>query len=75
MKLTNKAIEAINNRATMLALALALGFTELWIKKIIEANKDNGHLTTVKALEVIKRETGLQDCDILEEVEEAQGTA
>jgi hypothetical protein len=66
MKLSNKAIEAISNRRIMLALALELSFTELWIKKLIEANKDNGHLTTVTALGVIRRETGLSNEDILE---------
>lgn len=70
MKLTNKAIEALNSRSTMLALALALGFTEIWIKKLVDANKDNGPLTTVKALQVIKAETKLEDSQILEEVAE-----
>lgn len=67
MKLTSKAREAINTRQTMLALALALGFTELWINKLISANKDNGPLTTAKSLQVIRQETGLADSEILEE--------
>lgn len=66
MKLTAKAITAISNRGSMLALALALGFTEVWIVKLIEANKENGPLTTAKALQVIKSESGLNESEILE---------
>lgn len=66
MKLTAKAIAAISNRPVILALALALGFTEVWIVKLIEANKENGPLTTAKALQVIKAESGLSDSEILE---------
>lgn len=66
MKLTAKAIASISNRPVILALALALGFTEVWIVKLIEANKENGPLTTAKALQVIKAESGLSDSEILE---------
>jgi hypothetical protein len=67
MKLTNKAIDAINNRPVILSLALALGFTELWVNKLIEANKENGPLTTAKSIQVIREETGLAQKDILKE--------
>lgn len=66
MKLTEKAIAAISNRSVILSLALGLDFTELWINKLISANKDNGPLTTVKAIQIIKEETGLVDDEILE---------
>jgi hypothetical protein len=69
MKLTTKAIELINNRPVILGLAEALDFSELWINKLIEANKDNGPLTTAKALQVIREKTQLPDSEILEEVE------
>jgi hypothetical protein len=70
MKLTQKAIAAIGIRSVKLALALGLGFTELWIGKLIEANKENGPLTTIKAVGIIKKETGLTDDEILDEEEE-----
>ncbi len=67
MKLTQNAIDKISTRNVMLSLALALGFTELWIGKLIAANKENGPLTTAKSLQVIRKETGLGDSEILEE--------
>lgn len=67
MKLSERAISAINNRATILKLALALDFTELWINKLIEVNKNNAALTSASALKVIREETGLTDSEILEE--------
>lgn len=70
MKLTTKAIEAVSNRRVILELAYALGFSELWVGKLIEANKDNGHLTTAMALQVISKETGLTEDQILEERED-----
>lgn len=67
MKLTQTAIDKINTRPVILELALALGFTELWINRLITANKENGPLTTAKALQVIGKETGLVNDEILEE--------
>jgi len=67
MKLTRKAIRAIKDQAIRLKLALALGFSEQWINRVIDANKANGPLTTAKALKVIREETGLTDSEILEE--------
>jgi len=70
MKLTAKAIEAIDNQKTKLLLALALGFKEQWIDKVVKKNKDNGPLTTAQALQTIRFETGAKDHEILEEVPE-----
>lgn len=67
MKLTQKAIAALSKRDTVLKLALALGFTEVWIDRLIRKNKENGTLTTAKALQVIGEETGLSNQEILEE--------
>jgi len=67
MKLTEKAIASLSARETVLKLALALGFTEVWIDRLIRKNKENGTLTTAKALQVIREETGLSDQEILEE--------
>ena len=75
MKLTQKAIEAISDRSVKLALALGLGFTELWINKLIDANKENGTLTTAKAIAIIKANTELlTDQEILEEGEPVHAT-
>lgn len=66
MKLTAKAISLLT-QVIRLKLAAALGFTELWINRLVDANKENGPLTTAKALQVIREETGLSDDQILEE--------
>jgi len=67
MKISNKALELIKGRKSILALALALDFTELWVSKLLVINKENGPLTTAKALQVIQEETGLGNEEILEE--------
>jgi hypothetical protein len=67
MKLTRKAIKGIKDHGARLKLALALGFSEQWIVRVIGANKSNGPLTTATALKVIRQETGLKDAEILEE--------
>jgi hypothetical protein len=72
MKLTKKAIEKIRKRNVILKLALALGFTEYWMGKLIDANKSNGPLTTATALGVIKQETKMDESQILE-VEPVKG--
>jgi hypothetical protein len=66
MKLSNAAIERISERRILLLLALALDISEQWMRRVIEANKDNGPLTTAMALKVIAEQTGLKQEDILE---------
>ncbi|MHA4844469.1 hypothetical protein ACX0G7_09905 [Flavitalea antarctica] len=66
MKLTQQAILALTPRGIRLRLALELNFSELWINKLITQNKENGALTTAKAIEVIQSETGLSNDEILE---------
>lgn len=61
MKLTQKALSAIDRTDIRLQLAMALGFTEGWIIQLIDKNKENGPLTTAKALEVIKQNTKLRE--------------
>lgn len=68
MKLSEQAKGKITRKA-VLALALEFGFTELWINKLIEKNKENGILTTAKAVQIISEETGLSQDEILEESE------
>ncbi len=72
MKLSNAAISAISDRKTMLALALSLDYSEQWMRRVIEANKENGPLTTAMAIQTIKKETGLEDSQILEAEEPAK---
>lgn len=68
MKLTNifrnKLLSDVNLRAT---LAAELNFSPVWMDRLIVVNKSNGPLTTAKALQVYKQETGLTDVEILEE--------
>jgi hypothetical protein len=73
MVLTNKALEVINDKTVRLQLALKLKCTEQWIIKLIEANKENGPLTTHSALTVIKEHTKLKlDNQILKEAEKVK---
>lgn len=65
MILTQKAIKAIDKPRVRLKLALALDFTEQWIIKLLDQNKENNPLTTYTALEIIRKETGLKDSQIL----------
>lgn len=67
MKLSIAAITAISKeRKTLLSIAVALDFSEQWTRRLVENNKDNGPLTTAKALQVLRQETGLSDVEILE---------
>lgn len=69
MKLKQTILQQLlTNRTFRLRLAVDLNFSEVWIDKLIDANKNNGTLTTAKALQVIREETGLADSEILEEV-------
>ena len=68
MKLTQNAIDAINNQKGRLALMSALGFREGWTISCLKANKPNGPLTTIAALKAIQKETGLTQKEILEDV-------
>jgi hypothetical protein len=69
MKLTNRALAIINTPKSRVQIAAALGCTEQWIIKLIKDNKENGTLTTVKAMRVILKETGLKQSEVLTEVE------
>lgn len=74
MKLNNSVIAKLKeSRSTRLQLCDKLGFTELWIDKSIDKNKVNGPLTTATALEVIRKETGMEDSEIL--ISETEETA
>lgn len=67
MKLTQKALKAINTPITRRRLMDVLGCTEFTIARYIQKNSDN--LTKAAALQVIREATGMSDGEILEGVE------
>lgn len=71
MKLTKAVIKKLDT-TRRLKLAIALGFSEQWINRLVDTNKNNGPLTTIKALQLIREETGLTDAEILEESTEKE---
>lgn len=67
MKLTKNAISAIkSNKRVRARLQLELDKSEFTIARYLINNEDNGLLTTVAALSIIRQETGLTDSQILE---------
>ncbi|WP_207514999.1 hypothetical protein [Longitalea luteola] len=64
MKLSPKALNAINNPITRRRLMDVLGCTEFTIARYIQKNSDN--LTKAAALRIIREVTGLPDEEILE---------
>jgi hypothetical protein len=70
MKISKKALQNLHSRQAKAALMGVLGFSEVWITKVIKANKPNGPLTTAAAIKVIEQETGMSQEQILEEVSE-----
>ncbi|AEV96644.1 hypothetical protein A4D02_20965 [Niastella koreensis] len=64
MKLSQKALKAINNPVTRRRLMDVLGCTEFTIARYIQKNSDN--LTKAAALQVIREATKLPDEEILE---------
>jgi hypothetical protein len=75
MKLTNKAINKINNLETRLKLAMFYKVTERRISQMIKDNKNDGQLTTASALKLIRELTGLVDAQILEETKTERSAA
>ena len=66
MKLSKNALLKINNTMTRLHIAIALGFSEQWVINLIKNNKENSPLTTALALSIIRKETGLNDNEMLD---------
>ena len=64
MKLSQKALKAINTSSTRRSLMDVLGCTEFTIARYIQKNSDN--LTKAAAMQVIRKVTGLPDDEILE---------
>ena len=64
MKLSQKALKAINNPATRRRLMNVFSCTEFTIARYIQKNSDN--LTKAASMQVIREVTGLADSEILE---------
>jgi hypothetical protein len=74
MKLSKQAVKKILSKedaSLRLALAASLKFTEAWVTSLAKKNKENGPLTTVVAVAII-RNAGLKQSEILEEKELAK---
>ena len=67
MKLSQKALKAINNRSARRRLMDVLDCTEFTIARYIQKNSDN--LTKAAAMQVIREVSGLPDEEILEAVD------
>jgi len=68
MKLRQTIIDKLKgSRPFRFKVADGLGFSEVWVDRLIVANKDNGPLTTAKSLSIIREELGTTDEEILEE--------
>jgi len=63
MKLKDTVIQRILETGSDLSLNLAkvLGFTQDWIKKLAKKNDNNGPLTTMAAIDVIKQDMDTTD--------------
>ena len=67
MRIKAEALTAIHIPHIRNKLATALNCTDQTIMRHIKENFSNGLLTTAKALQIIREETGLTDIEILEE--------
>jgi L-rhamnose mutarotase len=67
MKLTQTTLDKIKDPAIRRELTVALKCTDQSIIRYINRNEDNGDLTKVAAMEVIRKWTKLTDQEILEE--------
>lgn len=67
MRLSDRAIEAINNSKTRQKIAIELEVIETSVRNYIKANEDNGELTKASVLQIIEEETGLNQKQILVE--------
>jgi hypothetical protein len=69
MKLSKKAIKKID-RQTRQKLAIALGFSEYWVSRLVAKNKHNGPLVSPPSLSVLRDVLKIEDKDLLEEDKE-----
>lgn len=68
MRIRKKALLTINESTRLKTrLALELDKSVASVSRWISENSENNPLTTAKALQIIRDETGLEDSQILEE--------
>ena len=68
MRIQEQALSKINSSVRLkTVLALELSKSVATVSRWISDNTDNNPLTTAKALQLIREETGLEDSQILEE--------
>lgn len=66
MKLSEQTIEILTGNSQLInRIAIALKRNARTVERSVAANKENGPLTTVAALQVIIKETGLTKSQIL----------
>ena len=63
MRLTQIALNSINNPETRRLLMDALGCTEFTISRYIQKNNDN--LTKEASMRIIRKKTGMPDAELL----------
>lgn len=68
MTITSKALDLIRNSNRLKSgLGMTLDKSAWTVERWVNANEDNGPLTTVAAVNFISAETGLSQSEILEE--------
>lgn len=72
MKLSKQALKKVNVLEVRLALAVALNVGEKSIQNLIGRNTNNGKLTSVAAMQIIKEKTGLKESQIIEDIKPAK---
>jgi hypothetical protein len=71
MRLSEKALAAINNQEMRLMIALKLGVGENTVRLYIRDNEPDGDLTKASVLQIIEEETKLTQEEILTSEEKA----
>lgn len=67
MRLSKECIEHISNtQKTRLKIAMVLGISEDWVKRLIKKNETNSILTLAATIEVIKSESGMSYSEIID---------
>lgn len=65
MKISEEAINAINNTTVRLKIAAALGVGENSVRNYINDNEEDGELTKLKVLNIIREATGMNNKQII----------
>jgi hypothetical protein len=69
MQLTQTALDKINTSPELKKeLVYHLANTSYTLDRWLRDNKPNGNLTTFRAIEIIKEQTGLKQSDIIQDI-------